>query len=721
MADDNPFSNNRPGGVANLPGVSGPRNPFSNTRPGGSLNMPSGSRTPIIPNATLETDRTGQGAPSALNAMAGNAARTQLPVASRDSTIPLLYGGPERMAGMIYVATVNATKLYLAQIFCQGEIERIGTNAANDFAGITVNDVTAPGSGIAIHKYLGDAAQASGPVDSWLSSVVTGFDEKLPDTAYIVTETAPSTFTRFPRIVAEVKGRKVYDPRQNLCEYSNEFNSWTAVNTGTAVQDAVGPYGARNYAWTISDTDAANIAYRYLATSIVANNATIEYSIKVAKTTGGTSKTMRLTADMQGGTTIIGNVQLNTDTGATNVSGSAASVSVTDLDTFWLVKFQLTNNNTNTTTVFYVVPAVAAYNSFTESAATTGSCVVCEAQIRNAATPSGYVATVGNTRTNQPTQWSDNPALCLGDFLASSVYGEGRTVDAQSLATAAEYCDQWVGQPPLSCSYTWAANFVTVTSANHGLIAGLNVVIDFTSGGGTPDGNYTVSSVTTDTFTFPLTGSGASGNLTWFTTSFNEKRSRISLVIDTVQPVRAWRDVLRAYVPCWVNVDGNTAYLRVDGPSASDHTFTSANIDSTAGMPTLQRSGVQDTPSVVTIGYTDTSSAPWRLQTAEADGGTSPVRRTRIDMPGIHSRLQALRTAIEKLNHYRLEDLTGEHCVFDEGLKVFPGDRATITDDIGITALEVRILGVQDLGHGRWRLRWRKYDSRVFSGSIVSP
>jgi hypothetical protein len=43
-------------------------------------------------------------------------------------------------------------------------------------------------------------------------------------------------------------------------------------------------------------------------------------------------------------------------------------------------------------------------------------------------------------------------------------------------------------------------------------------------------------------------------------------------------------------------------------------------------------------------------------------------------MPGIRSISQAKRAAILRLNHYTLEDVTGQIGVFDYGLNILPGD-----------------------------------------------
>jgi hypothetical protein len=66
-----------------------------------------------------------------------------------------------------------------------------------------------------------------------------------------------------------------------------------------------------------------------------------------------------------------------------------------------------------------------------------------------------------------------------------------------------------------SGTYTWVANVVTVTCAAHGHEVGDTVTLDFTSGAGTPDGDYVVVTVPgTGSFTVALTGAGAAGNVT---------------------------------------------------------------------------------------------------------------------------------------------------------------------------------------------------------------
>lgn len=55
----------------------------------------------------------------------------------------------------------------------------------------------------------------------------------------------------------------------------------------------------------------------------------------------------------------------------------------------------------------------------------------------------------GPHRSNNPGtwEWSDNPALALGDFLASTSYGCGLVVEPVALAASANHCDALIGTP----------------------------------------------------------------------------------------------------------------------------------------------------------------------------------------------------------------------------------------------------------------------------------
>lgn len=200
-----------------------------------------------------------------------------------------------------------------------------------------------------------------------------------------------------------------------------------------------------------------------------------------------------------------------------------------------------------------------------------------------------------------------------------------------------------------------------------------------------------------------------------------EKRNLMSLVIADKRPVREWAEVMRAYASCFYSEQGNTVFLIPDSPRVPDHIFINTLID-TNPVPKLKKRGVRDTPTVVEIGYTRTDFSPWGTGYAEAATGSTIRRKARIEFPGITRYSQARRFAIERLNHYTLEDLEVEFSVFEEGLKVAVGDLVVITDDIGLDAKKFRVLGVQDKGNGRWGIYGREYDIAAYSSVVeASP
>ncbi|CAH1387014.1 phage tail protein [Candidatus Nitrotoga sp. M5] len=246
------------------------------------------------------------------------------------------------------------------------------------------------------------------------------------------------------------------------------------------------------------------------------------------------------------------------------------------------------------------------------------------------------------------TAWSDNPALCLADFIASASYGLNRTTDSASVEDAADECDEVVG-------------------AN--------------------------------------------------------ARRRLNLVIDKVATTRQHLEALRAYAGCFIVETGGNLKLVPDRPRATDHTVTGSDI--MFGSLKLSRLGVQDVPTVVDVRWTDTSVTPWieRSAIAYADGviaGTTPRRESQISLPGIHLYSQAYREAVERLNHFALEDLEAEWTGFDEASAILPGHIVSLTHPVGLTAKLMRVVDATAVSAGRWRIKAREYDPAAYSDDVVS-
>lgn len=196
-----------------------------------------------------------------------------------------------------------------------------------------------------------------------------------------------------------------------------------------------------------------------------------------------------------------------------------------------------------------------------------------------------------------------------------------------------------------------------------------------------------------------------------------EKRCQLTFTIAEKRDVSEWVDAIRAYVPCWTVDDGESVSLVLDAARATDHTFDADSIESEP-TPRLRKRGVMDSPTVVEVSFTRTDVTPWAIGYAEATTGSALRRKAKVAMPGIRRYSQARRFAIERLNHYVLEDLEIEFSAFEDGLKVREGDVVEVTDDIGVTAKTFRVLECADRGNGRWTVRGREYDAAAYSGVV---
>lgn len=592
------------------------------------------ARDVVIPDAIFPppADPSGQASPKALNDVARAQRSIQITAAGRDSYIPIIYGGPERTAGLLYLARVYNSKLVLCLLLCRGPVEQI--------SGVQMNDADVP-AGVTVTTYDGSQVTA----DATLAAAIPGFAEAMTGTAYAVCQIPAGASQGFPRFTFEVKGLKVYDPRENRFTYSNALNNasgWTQA-LGSISQDATAPDGTLT-AWTLTDNSAAAYQSISRSASVPADGASYSFSIAVKKTSGGTAPTFGVNVNLSGGTAQSRHLRLNTDTGVDAYGFWAVTPHPRD-STFWLCTTTITNNGTNTSLGFAIYPATSAYGAGTSDNVTaTGSAVVCWFGRVNGSAPKAYTPTSASAVIPQ-TAWSDNPALILADYLADATYGARRTAGAafwDSVSEAADFCDEMIGSPA-------------------------------------------------------------------------EKRALLTFTMAEKRDVKDWIETLRSYVPCWVIEDGDVVQeLVVDRPRPTDHVFTASSI-AQKPAPRLFKRGVRDAPTVVEIGYTRTDVKPWAAGYAEATTGAGVRRKARIDMPGIRRHSQARRFAIERLNHYTLEDLEGEIAVFEDGLKVRKGDVAEVTDDIGLSSKKLRILGARDRGHGRWLLRGREYDPAAYS------
>lgn len=245
----------------------------------------------------------------------------------------------------------------------------------------------------------------------------------------------------------------------------------------------------------------------------------------------------------------------------------------------------------------------------------------------------------------ETTAWSDNPALCLADFLADPVAG-GFDVDWDSVEDAADACDE------------------------------------------------------------VMTG-GA-------------KRRTLNLAITRRGSLEDWIAALRTYAGCHLEFKGSNVKLIPNRPASPTRTVTDSDIRRGSLSPSFRSRA--NTPTVVVVTYTPSGGGQDEAVaygTGVLDGDTE-WRETRIDLPGINSQAQANREAIERLNAFQLCDLDVAFETFDEGLKDEIGDVVTLDTALLGTPVDVRILGVEAVEPGRWRVIGEEYDAAMYSDAVVS-
>jgi hypothetical protein len=261
------------------------------------------------------------------------------------------------------------------------------------------------------------------------------------------------------------------------------------------------------------------------------------------------------------------------------------------------------------------------------------------------------VAVVQGRKVRDPrigeVAWSENPALCLADFIESQILGLGRPVNDTSLIDAANFCDEVM------------------------------------EGG--------------------------------------SKRATLNLAIVDRAPVDSHIETLRAYAQCWVFQDNGEIFLVPQRPGASVASFSGDNI--VEQSIALEQISTVNQPTVVGVTYTDISTWPWKNQTVtvhhpDALTGKIPWRESIIDLPGTQTRSEAYRTAVRRLNYFSLVNLRATFTVFDEGLRYQIGDIVDVTQQWGLTAKAMRVIGCNATSPGRWALSTEEYDEDVYSDVV---
>ena len=167
-------------------------------------------------------------------------------VVAGDKPIPVVYG-KQQVGGQVFAATFAGGFWYVGALLCVGEIEAVDQVYLNE---------AAPVSGVTVNTYTGTTSQTA---DALLSAAISGYSDTLVMShpagdiglAYVVLQYTNDHYAGFPSIIAEVRGRKLFDPDTSTTAYSN--------NPGLALRDFIADarYGLGA---SINDTSVIDVA-----------------------------------------------------------------------------------------------------------------------------------------------------------------------------------------------------------------------------------------------------------------------------------------------------------------------------------------------------------------------------------------------------------------------------------------------------------------------------
>lgn len=228
------------------------------------------------------------------------------------------------------------------------------------------------------------------------------------------------------------------------------------------------------------------------------------------------------------------------------------------------------------------VPTSSTFTVAKTAGNTSGNCSVAQFEYY----PSSAGATTGWAQGHIGSPGLDGANDDIRQKFVKSI-GTGQLQIGENATQSATYTTA-----SLSGTYTWSANVVTVTSTAHGLRVGEQVYLDFTSGGATPDGVYTIVTNAANTFTVSLTGSGTAGNVTVWA------RSTVAF---TAHGYAIGNKVYLNWTSGGVSTDG--VYLVETVPNANSFTVNTFTNSGTGGNVSIE----------MTIGYIPPSGLRTRV------------------------------------------------------------------------------------------------------------
>lgn len=194
----------------------------------------------------------------------------------------------------------------------------------------------------------------------------------------------------------------------------------------------------------------------------------------------------------------------------------------------------------------------------------------------------------------------------------------------------------------------------------------------------------------------------------------NSVRRLIGIAITKPVVVEDFVRTLSEYAGCFASRSNGEYLINPDKPGSSVASLTED--DFVQDTFRSRRKGHQNSPTIVRTNYTQPDDDGWRTESAEtAVPASGIVRRLGLNMPGFLNMATATRQSVERLNKINLTDIEVRFDTFDEGLTHLRGDIIDITHSVGFSSTDFRVVDIQNIEPGRWRVECLLYDANVYS------
>lgn len=342
--------------------------------------------TPVTPRDTL-------------NDSANSAKVAQDTKAAENSPLPIIYGAP-RVGAKISNALYVGTTLVLLAVWGHGEVD--------SFVEVDIDDKPFA-TGVTTVNYKGGIDNIIDPtlVAAFAAqSPPVTYSDTLPGICYSVVSIPNGTSSGFPRVNAIIKGLKVYDPRSNLLNYSEQFDNvaWAKTSITVSTNSIVAPDGT-----TTADTISATATLAQVEQTFTGTIG-IDYLVSfwIKRKTG------------------VGQIYLR---------------SVENID----IPINITSNWTKVT--LSTLSTTTSIRAGITIGVSGDEVYLWGAQLEAGTITKGYTTTTSSP-VSAGTRWSDVPALCIGDFISNATYGMNRLVDYASVGDVAFDNSYMVGTFP---------------------------------------------------------------------------------------------------------------------------------------------------------------------------------------------------------------------------------------------------------------------------------